>query len=259
MTWAVYMEVDPYLSPLETMIGRHKLLEQIDNGVYDKRDLSERLDVSRTTIDRAVRELEQENILHRRNGSCEFTRFGRIAYSEFCDIAETFQDISNANKALSILSEESDLDKSILEGGNVKLANERAPVSLFRRTISAANSKKIQAMYPILFPQQLEFLCKHARKEADIHLLIHDDLMEILKQEYTENLETLNTHSAKISLSPELPQFGLIIVDADTVWVTIHRRNGTPHGLIENSNNVAVRRSQQLFKKYLNNAQCQPD
>ena len=106
------MENASHLSPLEAITARHRLLEQIDKGVCDKRDLHDALNSSRTTIDRAVRELEQENILHRRNGCCEFTRFGRVAYSEFCGMSQTFKTLDNASNLLSILPENSTLDLS---------------------------------------------------------------------------------------------------------------------------------------------------
>lgn len=108
----MHMENASHLSPLEAITARHRLLEQIDKGVCDKRDLHDALNSSRTTIDRAVRELEQENILHRRNGCCEFTRFGRVAYSEFCGMSQTFKTLDNASNLLSILPENSTLDLS---------------------------------------------------------------------------------------------------------------------------------------------------
>ncbi|RYJ08608.1 GntR family transcriptional regulator [Halogeometricum borinquense] len=79
------METAPHLSPLQVILSRHRLLEQVDNGVKDKRDLYDQLTVSRSTIDRAIRELEAENILLRRGSRCEFTRFGKLGSSESLD------------------------------------------------------------------------------------------------------------------------------------------------------------------------------
>ncbi|RYJ14571.1 GntR family transcriptional regulator [Halogeometricum borinquense] len=149
----VPMETDSHLSTLKAMTSRHCILEQIHNGIRDKRDLHENLNTSRTTIDRAVRELEEENILHRREGYCEFTRFGRLAYQEFCKTSQIFETLSNANELLSILPEESDLNINLLQDANVKLADQRAPVAPFRHFTPIPNSEQIQAMLPVLFPQ----------------------------------------------------------------------------------------------------------
>ncbi|ELZ79750.1 hypothetical protein C455_09197 [Haloferax larsenii JCM 13917] len=244
------MEIVPSLSALRTMISRHRLLEQISDGVQDKRDLHENLNSSRTTIDRAVRELEDENILHRRRGYSEFTRFGKLAYQEFLAIAQSFETLSNAKDLLSILPAESAVSLELLRGATVVLSDQRAPVAPFRHFSPDPTSDQIQAMFPVLFPQQLKFLCQRAEGGSDIELLVHRDLLPLLEDEYASELKIFEKYSVRIRSATELPQYGVTIVDSSTMWLSVYRPDGGLHGILENTTPESIEHAQQLFDEY---------
>ncbi|QIB75542.1 GntR family transcriptional regulator [Halogeometricum borinquense] len=244
------METAPHLSPLQVILSRHRLLEQVDNGVKDKRDLYDQLTVSRSTIDRAIRELEAENILRRRGSHCEFTRFGKLAYKQFGGISQTYKTLSNASKLLSALPERSELGMSLLHGSEVTLANQRAPATPFKDISSVPDGEPIQAMLPVLFPQQLQFLCQRVEKGNSIELIIHSDIIKIMEEKYESEYEKMDNHSVEINISSRLPQFGLIIVGSQKFLLSVHRENGGLHGLIENSKTDAVKKARQLFNQH---------
>ncbi|WP_455583669.1 transcriptional regulator FilR1 domain-containing protein [Halogeometricum borinquense] len=98
-------------------------------------------------------------------------------------------------------------------------------------------------------------MCQRVEDGNEVELLIHEDLKTTIKENYTNELKTLNEHSVRISSSAELPQFGLTIIDSESVWLGIHRQSGGLHGLLKNSNDDAVCQAQRLFEQYLKDSQ----
>ncbi|WP_241432002.1 transcriptional regulator FilR1 domain-containing protein [Haloferax mucosum] len=248
-----------HLSPLKVILSRHQLLEQIDNGVSDKRELYGSLDSSRTTIDRAIRELEEENILSRHGRHCEFTRFGRLTYNYFNRLSKEYEAIHSASELLSVLPGESKLEQDLLDGSDVTLASQRAPAAPFREISGVPDDEPIQALLPILFPQQLQFICERLNHGSSIELVIHRDLITILKNKYRKEYSALRNSDVEIATAARLPQFGLIIIGSQEFWLSVHRESGGLLGLINNTTPHAVKRARKLFNNIKKqNSGCEP-
>lgn len=67
-----------------SLIGRRAdLLGAIVGKPAPKRDLVDELDVSRSTVDRAVRELEAADLIERTNGEIAITMVGRLSFASY--------------------------------------------------------------------------------------------------------------------------------------------------------------------------------
>ncbi|WP_336036742.1 helix-turn-helix transcriptional regulator [Halobacterium yunchengense] len=74
---------------VRTLLDRRQFLEALLDGPKDKRALVAETDVSRSTVDRAVRDLEAQGLAERANGEYEPTAYGELLAEEFESLVET--------------------------------------------------------------------------------------------------------------------------------------------------------------------------
>ena len=74
---------DRVLDTIELLLQRNDVFEQLSTQPTPKRDLAEGLDVSRSTIDRALREIESAGLAERCNDGVTLTLCGRLVVEEF--------------------------------------------------------------------------------------------------------------------------------------------------------------------------------
>lgn len=74
---------NPILDVIEVLLRRHAVVERLSVQPTAKRDLVDGLDVSRSTVDRAIRETESVGLVERRDGGVSLTLCGRLAVAEF--------------------------------------------------------------------------------------------------------------------------------------------------------------------------------
>lgn len=82
------MDDDDVERLFDLLSRRYELLERLADSGLSKGDLERELDVSRSTIDRAIRALEAKGIVDRSNGTVSVTPWGRVAldgYRQFRD------------------------------------------------------------------------------------------------------------------------------------------------------------------------------
>lgn len=73
---------------LQDRIG---FVEPLSERPMEKRELVKKLDVSRSTVDRATRELENAGLVNYSDGCFELTSLGQTATAEFADVVDSIQ------------------------------------------------------------------------------------------------------------------------------------------------------------------------
>lgn len=111
----------------EVVTQRGDFLEELVGETRRKPDLSEALAVSRSTVDRALRSLEEAGLVTRVDGGFTATVSGRLAaraYTEYCEQMET---LAETGGLLENLDPECDPPQAMLRGADVMLARQPAP------------------------------------------------------------------------------------------------------------------------------------
>jgi predicted transcriptional regulator len=80
---------DGVADAVRTLLDRREFVEALREGPKDKRTLVEETDVSRSTVSRAVRELEATRLVERTNGTYRTTAFGDVLAEEFASLLAT--------------------------------------------------------------------------------------------------------------------------------------------------------------------------
>lgn len=105
---------------LLSLIGRRAdLLAAILGGPATKPDLVEDLDVSRSTVDRAVRELEDADLIERTNGGIEITLLGRLSFASYLKHRREIARVMEFSDLLVHLDSSAPLPHSFLVGADL--------------------------------------------------------------------------------------------------------------------------------------------
>lgn len=238
------------LSMLNVVISRYEILLQIDRGIKGKQKLVENVESSRTTVDRSIRELEDVNVLRRRGGICDFTRYGKIVFDHLREVVETCKRLESAPELMSTLPPDAPIGPIIADATEVEMAPERAPTVLFENLDPPPRSDMLRVGLSMLFPQDLELIQKQIDQGSSLDLVVHPDLVDPLKRNFTNILSHLATNSSSLYVMDEFPAFGLIIFDSAEVRLSVYREGGGLLGVLRNDRPEAVGNSISIFERY---------
>ncbi|ADJ14193.1 transcriptional regulator-like protein [Halalkalicoccus jeotgali B3] len=216
---------------------RRAVLECLGDGPREKRGLTERLDVSRQTVDRSVRELEAAALVERADEGYRLTLVGNLAYREFESLLERYDRLRLARDLLAYLPPETGLDVDCLLGAEVVHAGHpmpHEPVRELERLVESA--AHLVGYSPIAFPQYVSLFYEQiTRTDTEIELFLDAPLVEQLRSKYDEKLrEGLAAPNFTLyRLSESLcPNMGILIADGTTVWIGIYDETGNVRGSI---------------------------
>ncbi|ELY76790.1 transcriptional regulator [Natrinema pallidum DSM 3751] len=229
-------------------------MDAVDNGLHEKRELYETLDASRSTVDRAVRELESDDLLHRRNGECEFTRYGELAYQDFLKISETYKTLEPVADLLKILPRDADIDLNVVEQGDINLVNKRAKVAPLPAP-TTTDCEHVHALLPALLPQQIDFFCRTATNDITVVIIITEELRQVLLEEHSNLLSTIQEAQIEIRTATELPRIAYTVIGSQKVWGWVYTDSGVLHGYFTNTTPQSIDYVDTLFEEYRSESQ----
>jgi predicted transcriptional regulator len=114
-------------APLTTLVQRRgDVLGAIEEEPLAKQDLDRRLDVSRSTIDRAVEELLEAGLVEAADGGYRQTLAGRLALAEHDRLRRGVEGVVDAADLLDTLEDDAGLGTELLAGARVLEATPNA-------------------------------------------------------------------------------------------------------------------------------------
>lgn len=231
---------------ISLLTKREPILRAVDSEGVGKRDLVDRLRVSRSTVDRGIRELEAAGLLRRSSVGYQRTLLGELLLSEYDQFATQTESLLAGQKLLADLSPDHELDPVVFENARIVTAskhNPHLPISAFCSLIEAA--RWTQTVCPAVFPQLLDQwvgLCDQEMIRADI--VLSEPAVSTLVSSHTDSLETLLAESriALHQVSMELT-YGLAIAEDEssaTGGLIVLDNRGGARAYIETDTDEAV-------------------
>ncbi|WP_247002618.1 helix-turn-helix transcriptional regulator [Halosolutus gelatinilyticus] len=184
----------PTLDVLETVARREPLLSSLAEQPRDKRDLVDHLDCSRSTIDRAVRELEWLEFVDRTDGTYRLTAAGRLALAEHRRSAAVFESIETRSHLLGHMPPDAPMSAAMLEGSEATEPPSHAPNEpLQELTCYLDRADRVRAIAGAERIPQLRrrLYDRTVNGDLDAELLMTDDLAEFIVAEYPEQVHDL--------------------------------------------------------------------
>jgi predicted transcriptional regulator len=217
----------PERNLLRKLLRRTELLDRVREEVAEKRDLTERLDVSRATVDRAVRELEALDVLEWTDEGYALTLFGELVNAELRRLLDRFETLGRARELLLLLPRDFEIDPAVLDGAEVVLAERPMPHEpLDRLGELIERHDRVRCYAPVAFPSTIETLHRRVTEtDAEVELSLDDRLLERLRTSYGARLEgMLAAENATLHRIPSDRGLGVVLAlfDDRIAWIGVH-------------------------------------
>ena len=231
----------------ETVSNRADVLATLEAGTSNKPALVEELDVSRSTVDRAIRELIDAGLVENEGGVYRATGTGRQAIDAYREYADLTDDIATARAITEALPPAAPFDVTLLEHADVRLAESHAPESAITGAISMLREvDALRGFAPVIKSNYASLLYEEMiGRGLSVELIIERRSRESLTtiaDEWDELAELLAADEVTVlETDAELPYALWIMTgqDREAAGVTVHE-SGSIVGTITNDSRDAV-------------------
>ena len=239
---------DTFDEELLVLIARRlDFLEELCDTALEKRDLVDVLGHSRSTVNRAVAELETAGLVTGADRGYTTTVTGRLAADMYRQIRRDATDIQNASTVLAPLPADSRIDLGAVSGADSERTEGPPPyrtLGRIRDAITGADS--VRGFVPMVANLETLRAC-HAtaiQHGTPVELLLRRDLFERLTGRFGAVFSEMALTDEYSVLTGETPQFtGLRIASSgqETVALIVYTEDSAVHGVLLNTTESATR------------------
>jgi len=236
---------------------REPILRAVGDVGTGKRELVDQLMVSRSTVDRGIRELETAGLLSRSADGYQRTLLGELLLSEYDRLASQTESLLAGQELLAELSPSFALDPVVFDDATIVTPSQHAPqqpISAFCSLIEEA--RWTQTVFPAVFPQVVDQwvdLCDQEMIRADI--VLTEPVVSTLVGAHAESLQTLLAESRLALHQVETgPACGLVVAECEstaTAGVVVLDDRGGTRAFIETDADEAVSWIREQINDYL--------
>lgn len=222
---------------VKAVIRRTGFLGSLLEAPKDKRELVEELGMSRSTVDRAVRELETEDLIEYKDGGFVLTPFGQLTASGLFELIDTIELRQQLDPFLRWVPDGTlGIDIWLLADADLLVAEPGDPWSMINKHVELV---KTMDNFRALLP----FTGLHAHEAAHEQVIEHNASVELVVEPDIAEVHMSNTSYAELTeemiatgrvayfeYAEEFP-YPLVIID-DTVQIVVSEGD-EPRALLE--------------------------
>lgn len=246
---------DDSVAEYMSLVGKRTgFLEHLCEHPAKKRDLIDELGVSRSTVDRALDDLQDAGLVRYTDGVYETTAAGVLAVKHYRSYIDQATDITAAHEALQPLPPDTRLDPAMVVGASVNLAEGPRPYQALQPLETAlGNATRIRALLPnVADSRYIDLYRSRATMGADVELVLSSQLSDTLKTQFPSVCKEM-AEAASFSVSEAaVPPFGVVLADdggVTTVSVVVYTEAGSVHAVTHAGTLDAVRWAESLFEE----------
>lgn len=229
---------------LELLCKRADVLARLGDDVSDKRTLEEQLGCSRSTLNRAIRELEARGLVASSPGTVEVTLAGDVALSIFEDVWEPLAD---AVPVIRHLPDDAPFDPALLDGAGVVEASLSAPDEPLDELATAVDdATSVSATVPTSSSQYVRTFADDGDALETAEFVFAEECFEALVSDRDRQLCPADDSS--VWVTQRRPPYSLVVIDGRRLWLGIHDRQGQIAGAILNDGDAAVDWATETFR-----------
>lgn len=211
----------------DVLAKRRDVLAAACDGPLDKRTLVDRLDVPRTTLDRAVRELVDAGLAAHVDGGVVATSVGRTALDEHDAYRRRLAGIAAAEPLFESLPTDTPIDGRFLAGATVATPDPTVPDGVIDRLFeSVASASHVRGVAPVALSGHVDtFDAEATAGDTPPEMILSPDVLDhLVETRYDRVLELVETGAMEYYYGPIEVSFG--------VWVAAHEDRSDEAGLV---------------------------
>lgn len=246
-------------SDLDVLRARSDVVAALRAGASRKPALEEALDVSRSTIDRAIRDLEGAGLVTRRDGRYEPTLYCEVLFERYRQFRTEADDVAAAGPLLDHLPPDVPLDVAFLTGASIHRSTPPAPhqpVSRFERLLEGAT--EMRGLSRVISQSTTPRVIRERVLEGmEGELVVGSALAEYLVAERREReRELIETGRFRLFEVESLP-YGLFVLDGDDgqrAVLFVYDETNDLLGTVVNDDDDAVAWAEGVYERYRSEA-----
>lgn len=240
--------------------SRFSVVDALRATPRQKPELGEHLDVSRSTIDRAIRELESAGLVAREDDGYAVTLYGSLLAERYEAFLRETDDVTTAGPLLETLPPDAPMSIDVLADATVDRAVPpvpHQPVSRFERLLRDAD--RLRGLSRTISQSTTPDLIRERVEEGMVgELVVGSELGSYMREHRREpEGEMIETGRYRL-LEVERVPYGLAILDVDRdayVVVFVYGENNDLLGTITNDAPAAVAWADRIYDRYRSEAE----
>jgi predicted transcriptional regulator len=249
----------PDPADFESLIAdRSGFLRALTAAPRSKRELTELLDCSRSTIDRVLRSLAEAYLVEYRDGEWYATAAGVCAYRKHNQYASFLTDLADAAPILAALPTETFINEAFLAGSAAHIAKENVPDAVLDPMLqSVREASLVRGFAPrALVGSSMDFYDAAVTGDTyELELVVDGDVFDRLYELQPQETRDAVENPDVTLLRGAIPYaYGLWIVDDTEVGIVVYTEKGI-QGCILNDTETAVDWAVEQFESVKNTAE----
>lgn len=235
--------------------NRNDVLRRLVDGPTTKADLVESLDTSRSTVDRAIRDLQTVECISRTNGGFVATTTGRLALAEYDRYAARTDAIRESHGFLDVLPTDAPLDTAMLHGATITLPDQHAPEEALQPAIDVLDeATSLRGTAPVVLSFYPDLFERRVRENGlSVEVVAEDEVLAVLPTMMSDRVEPFINHE-QVSLfrsAGTLPYALWLMETPDGTYagITAYDAGGLA-GLLINDSPAAVEWAEHQYEQY---------
>lgn len=234
---------------------------------HEKCELARELQESRSTIDRAVRELERAGFVDRTGDGYRTTLAGELALEDYERHTERLDGIARFREALAGLAPDAPLDAALFEDATVSLPEPHCPYEPVEALSTfLASAGHVRLFTPAVVPRYVDVYRERVEAGMTADLVLAEEVVEWLLARRKEDVAAiLGTPGVTVSQTPLDRSFSLVLVDrsdavdsdapADRAVGVMLYDDGSILGFVRSDSREAVAWAEDLFERIASEAE----
>jgi predicted transcriptional regulator len=219
-----------------------------------KRDLMAELDVSRSTLDRAVRDLESLGLVARDDGY-HLTVTGQVVLELFEGVVADLDDVAAARELLGALPRDAPMSPAMLRGARVEVADGPSPTSVLGDVLELfERADRMRAFSVALSRPDYADRIREVVAEEDtpVECVYTPALVEFARENRENFAEFVEEAPVEPYVHAELP-YALRVAnlpEGRAVAITVYDDDWMPRGVLLNDTIEACLWAEDVFERY---------
>lgn len=252
------MGADDVGEVLKLLSKRRSFLASLYDEPKEKPELAADCNVARSTVGRAIRELEMAGLVDRGDDGFQLTVSGRLVVDQFHEFEHAVDAICGIDDRLSTLPRSGLIPPEMFVGGEVTQADIHAPDKAMQETVDLVSSaERVRGVSPAVHGAYVETFNERIRTSGlETELVFSVDALTELATTYADYIME-DTEGVTLYQIDELPPLGLMLVDHEDGTTEasfgIYTENGV-QVVVRNTSPNAVAWLREEFESYRDQA-----
>ena len=245
--------------PLALTFEREELIKALYGEYKEKRELVEELQTSRSTVNRAMDDLERTELVEHESGKYSLSNMGRMIYDHTEGFLDELDEIIESKELFDPLTESHNINQRAVIGSEIHLVEPPVTFEKYAHVWSyLERSEGLQVFAPRLLYQK-SFELKYelaAKRQVPVNVILPYDLFERATSEYEEEYAEMAENPRFSIHTVESVPYGLSISEVPNgvkMNIVIYDK-GSYNGFLINDTKESVSWAKAEFDSYLQTA-----